>query len=470
MVIFLPDEIWMQIFSHFNVVLQDVYRDLEPFQTLTALSLVSRRFHHMAQSPLYRTVLLWGLNDLYFGDHHELYLRLAKALANNPQLGLSTREISLAHGNLSIEDDLMDLLGDRIESLNISSEFIDLLKRDIIFGRKGSGIASFLLALMPRVRLVELYFYKESSLTLPYLLGGWFSQSTGEPHTVANHLHNLQELRITAAQGQTCVYIDYFEPILLHPNLRTLKLSGFDWTEDRIMDMEWQDYPCNLRQLNLDECIVDASTMRDVLSRCTKLEIFTITAGNYDIANYSLYGDWKGGLYEFGDVLRELGQNLVRFELDTFAYRDNRAATGKIGPLQSLKALTDLSIARNNFIGEEDDPSAIPLAEALPTSIEVIDFKADIIDPQMRQGVYGYENLHDEMHGLAVGGQFPSLREITLFRPGIPIQHGFEREVPGWDIEDTPLAVGSAFECTYPIYMKLSMKRRGDGSERVQST
>ncbi|KAH7254792.1 hypothetical protein B0J15DRAFT_549344 [Fusarium solani] len=426
MVVFLPDEIWMQIFSHFNVVLQDVYRDLEPFQTLTALSLVSRRFHHMAQSPLYRTVLLWGLNDLYFGDHHELYLRLAKALANNPQFGLSTREISLAHGNLSIEDDLMDLLGDRIESLNISSEFIDLLKRDIIFGRKGSGIASFLLALMP-------------------------------------------QLRITAAQGQTCVYIDYFEPILLHPNLRTLKLSGFDWTEDRIMDMEWPDYPCNLRQLNLDECIVDASTMRDVLSRCTKLEIFTITAGNYDIANYSLYGDWKGGLYEFGDVLRELGQNLVRFELDTFAYRDNRAATGKIGPLQSLKALTHLSIARNNCIGE-DDPSAIPLAEALPTSIEVIDFKADTIDPQIRQGVYGYEKLHDEMHGLAVGGQFPSLREITLFRPGIPIQHGFEREVPGWDIEDTPLAVGSAFEYTFPIYMKLSMKRRGDGSERVQSS
>ncbi|WAO95758.1 F-box domain-containing protein [Fusarium falciforme] len=465
MVIFLPDEIWMQIFLHFNVVLQDNYRDLEPLKTLTALSLVCRRFHHLVQTPLYRTVVPWGLNEYYFGDH----LLLATALASNPHLGFSTREISLANGNLSIEDNLMDLLGDRIGSLNMSSEFIDLLKRDIIFGRKGSGVASFLLALLPRLRLMELYFYKETSLTLPYLLGGWLSQNTGEPHTIANHLHNLQELRITAAQGQTCVYIDYFESILLDPNLGKLGLSGFDWTDGRIMDMEWSDYPCNLRQLNLDKCIVDASTMRDVLSRRKRLEDFTIVAGNYDIANYSLYGDWKGDLYEFGDVLRELGQNLVRFGLDTSAYQHNRNATGKIGSLQSLKALTHLSIARNDFVGAEDNPSAIPLAEALPTSIEVIDFKTDVIDYQMRQGVYGYEKLHDEMHGLALGGQFPSLREITLFRPGMPVQHGFEREVPGWDIEDTPWAVGSAFEYEYYTYMELCMKRRDDGSERVQN-
>lgn len=469
MAIFLPDEIWRQIFSHFEMVLHDGYRNLEPLKNLTALSLVSRRFHHMAQSPLYRTVLLWGLNDLYFGDRHELYLRLAKAPANNAQLGLSTREISLAHGNLSIEDDIMDLLGDRIESLNIPSEFIDLLKRDIIFGRKGSGVASFLLALMPRVRLVELCLYNETSLALPYLLGGRLSQNTGEPHTVANHLHNLQELRITAAQGQTCEYIDCFESIFLHPNLRILKLSGFDLTEDNIMDTEWPDYPCNLRQLNLDKCIVDASTIRDVLSCCKKLEIFTITAGSYDTAGDLLYRVWKVDLNEFGDVLRELGQNLVKFELDTSAYRRVRDAAGKIGSLQSLKALTHLSIARDDFVGAEDDPSAIPLAEALPTSIEVMGFKEDATNFQLVQEAYEYKKMHDEMYGLAVGGQFPGLREITLLRQGIPEKHRFEREVPGWDIEDTDWPVGSAVENEYYTYMELCMKRRDDGSERVQN-
>lgn len=473
MAIFLPNEIWGQIFSHLKVNLRDEYRDLEPLKTLTALSLVSRRFHDLAQTPLYRTLLLWGLNDSYFDDRHDLHFLLAKALANNPQLGLSAREISLAHGNLSIEHNLMNLLTHRIGSLKMSSEFTDLLKRDIIFGQRGSGVASFLLALMPRVRLVELYFYKESSLALPYILGGRLSQDTVKPHTVANHLHHLQELRITSAQGQTCVNISDFELILLHPNLRTLQLSGFDWTENKIMYMKWPNYPCNLRQLNLDACIVDASTMRDVLSRCTKLEIFTISAGSPGIAGQIPYRDWNVDLNEFGDILRELGQNLVKFELDTWAYRRVRDARGKIGSLQSLKALTHLSIARNDFVGAEDHPSAISLVEALPISIEVMDFKGDVIDSQMGHEEYRYEKMHDEMYRLAVGGQFPSLRAMTLFRPGIPKQHRFQRKVPGWDVEDTPSVVGSALEALeYPYYvdMILYMQRRDNGSKGVQES
>lgn len=461
MVIFLPDEIWRQIFSYFQVVLEHDYRDLEPLKTLTALSLVDRQSHYLAQSLLYRTILLWGLNDFYFGDRHDLHLLLAKALVNNPQLGLSTREISLAHGNLSLENDLMDLLGDRFGSLSMSSEFIDLLKRDIFFGRKGSGVASFLLALMPRVRLVELYFEKETSLALLHILGGRPSQNAGKPHTVANHLHNLQELRITAAQGQAYLYIDCFESILLHPNLRTLKLSEFAWTEDAVMSMELPNYPCNLRQLNLDKCVVDSSTMRHVLSRCPKLETFTITAGSYALLSIDhLYSEWEVNLNEFGDALRELGQNLVRFELDMSTYRYSRDATGKIGSLQSLKALTHLSIPRNDFVGAEDDMTAVPLAEALPTSIEVMDFKEDITDSEMGQEVYGYEKMHDELYSLAVGGRFPNLREITLFRQGIPDEHRFEREVPGWDVEDTDWLHG------YPFYdyMQLCMKRMDDGS------
>ncbi|KAI8712650.1 hypothetical protein NCS52_01363600 [Fusarium sp. LHS14.1] len=473
MAIFLPNEIWGQIFSHLKVVLQDEYRDLEPLKTLTALSLVSRRFHNLAHTALYHTLLLWGLNDSYFDDRHDLHFLLAKTLANNPQLGLSTREISFAHGNLSIEHDVINLLGHKIGSLNMSSEFTNLLQRDIMFGQRGSGVASFLLALMPRVRLVELYFYKESSLALPYILGGRLSQDTIKPHTVANHLHHLQELRITSAQGQSCVNIDDFELILLHPTLRTLQLSGLDWTENKIMDMEWPDYPCNLRQLDLDECIVDASTMRDVLSRCTKLEISTISARSHGIAGQIPYRDWNMDLNEFGDVLRELGQNLVEFELDTWAYRRVRDARGKVGSLQSLKAVTHLSIARNDFVVAEDDPRAIPLVEALPTSIEIVDFKGDVIDSQMGHEEYRHEKMHDEMYRLAVGGQFHSLRAMTLFRPGIPRQHRFQRKVLGWDVEDTPSVVGSAFEALeypYHVDMTLYMQRRDDGSEGVQES
>ncbi|UPK95793.1 hypothetical protein LCI18_006728 [Fusarium solani-melongenae] len=482
MAIFLPDEIWRQIFSHFEMALHNGDGNLKSVKNLAALSLVSRRFHHIAQSLLHRTIQLWRLHNLFFGAGHELYLRLAKAIANNPQLGLLTREISLAHGaptahvTLSIDDNLMDLLRNRIELLNISSEFIDLLKRDIIFGQQGSGVASFLLALMPRVRLVELWFYDEIPLALPYLLGGRLSQNTGEPHTVANHLHNLQELRIVAAHRQTCAYNDCFGSIFLHPNLRTLKLSRFDWSEETITDMEWPDYPCNLRQLNLNRCIVDASTIRNVLSCCTKLQNFIITADSYDTYSDPRYRDWKVDLNEFGDVLRELGQNLVKFEFGTPAYERVRLATGKVGSLQSLKALTHLSIARNDFIGAEDDfvrpkddLSAIPLAEALPTSIEVMDFKEDTPHARMIQGVYWYGKMHDEIYSLAVGGQFPSLREIKLLRRGIPEDHRFEREVPGWDVEDTNRSVSSVLVYEDYTKMTLCMKRRDGGSERVQN-
>ncbi|EEU37122.1 uncharacterized protein NECHADRAFT_86731 [Fusarium vanettenii 77-13-4] len=410
MVFFLPNEIWSQIFSHFKVVLYGLHRDLEPLKTLTALSLVSRRFHDLAQTPLYQTVLLWGINDYYSEDHHGPHFHLAKALANNPQLGLSTREISLTHGNLPSKHNLMSFLGDQIESPNISSEFIDLLKRDIIFGWRGSGVASFLLALMPRVRLVELYFYKEPSMSLPYILGGRLSYNSGEPHTVANHLHHLQELRITSAQAQT-----------------------------------W-------------------------------LEVFTVSAGSRSLARQTPYIDWNVDLNEFGDVLRELGQNLVKLELVTRSYRHvlGLDVSGKVGSLQSLKSLKHLSISRNDFVGAEDDPTTIPLVEALPTSIEVMDFREDVTDSQMRQAEYGYEKMHDEIYGLAVGGQFPGLRKITLFRRGIPTKHRFQREVPGWDVEDMPPCVNGplweALKHPYYTYLTLYMQRRDDGSEGVQDS
>ncbi|KAL2673858.1 hypothetical protein Neosp_012302 [[Neocosmospora] mangrovei] len=213
--------------------------------------------------------------------------------------------------------------------------------------------------------------------------------------------------------------------------------------------------------------------MRNVLSRCTKLEIFTISAGSPGIAGQIPYRDWNVDLNEFGDILRELGQNLVKFKLDTWDYRCVRDAMGKVRSLQSLKALTHLSIARNDFVGAEDDPSAIPLAEALPPLIEIMDLKEDKTDSQMGQEVYGYEKMHDEMYRLAVGGQFPSLREMRLSRCGIPRQHRFQREVPGWDVEETAFVLGSelyALEFPYYTAMKLHMKRRDDGSEGVRDS
>ncbi|KAJ4327370.1 hypothetical protein N0V84_002141 [Fusarium piperis] len=418
MVIFLPDEIWRQIFSHFEVVLQDDYRDLEPLKTLTALRLVSRRLSYLAQTLLYRTVLLWGLNDFYIGDRHDLHVLLATVLASHPQLGRLTRGISLAHGNLTVEDDPMTLLRKRITSLSMSSRFKDRLRREFIFGRNGAGVASFLLALMPK--------------------------------------------------GQTCISINYFESVLLHPNLRTLKLSGFDWTENRVMDMEWQGYPCDLRQLNLDRCIVDASTMRDVLSRCKNLEVFTITMGSHDLTGHRPYQEWEVDLYEFGDALRELGQQLVKFELDTSDYKCNGEATGKIRSLCNLKSLRHLSIARNDFIAKEDDPGAIQLSEALPMSIEVMDFKEDVTDLHLGQEEYEYGRMYDALYGLLVGGQFTSLRELTMIRLGTPEKDRFKREVPGWDVEERGWYVDVSPDYDCYTSMELFMKRRGHGSGRVE--
>ncbi|RSL66593.1 hypothetical protein CEP54_003752 [Fusarium duplospermum] len=472
MTISFPDEIWRHIFSHFEVVLEDDYRDLEPLDTLTALSLVNRRFYLIAQGFLYRTLLLWGLNDFYFGDRRELHVLLATTLASNPRLGMFTREISLAHGNLEDGDEPMKSIRNFVPSLNMSQVFKDWLNREFIFGRKGSGIASFLLALMPRVQLVELRFYKEPTTTLPWILGGWSDGSMGEstnehgrPHTVSNYLHDLQELRVEAGFGQTCIYITYFETILLHPNLRTLKLSGFDWTEPRIIDMRWQGYPSNLRQVNLDKCIVDASTVRDVLSRCKGLEVLTITAGSFDLVPHLRPRVWEIDLYEFGDVLRGLGQKLVMFELDTYEYRYNGVPRGKIGSLDNLKALRYLSISRNDFIGPEDDSGAINgfhLAEVLPTSIEVMDFREDMSEQALGQNEYEYGRLHDDIYSVLVCGRFPSLRKLELTRLGIPRRDAFNMEVPGWTIKDGAWFLDVSPDYELFTHMELTMERKHD--------
>ncbi|RSL54563.1 hypothetical protein CEP53_007389 [Fusarium sp. AF-6] len=477
MVPFLPDEIWKQIFSHFEVFLEDDYRDLEPLETLTALSLVSKRFYEMSQYYLYRTVLLWGLNDFYFGDPHKLHLLLAAALASNRQLGMFTREISLAHGNLENDAGPMIPINNFIPSLNMPQGLKDWLHREFIFGRKGSGIASFLLALMPQVQLVELRFYKEPTTTLPWLLGGWFDENMGEPtnedgrpQTVANHLHDLRELRIDAGYGQTCIYITYFESILLHPNLQTLKLSGFDWTKSRTTDMLCPGYPSNLRQVNLDKCIVDASTVRDILSRCNNLEVLTVTTGHHDIAGHLLSAGWEIDLSECGDVLRELGQKLVMFELDTYEYRYNGEPRGKIGPLENLKALRFLSISRNDFIGPEDDPDAtngLHLADVLPTSIEVMDFKEDMPDQDLGQDEYKYGRLHDDIYGLLVCAQFPNLRKLVLTRLGIPQRDGFRMEVSGWDIQDGGWFLDVSPDYDLFTHMELNIERKDDDPESI---
>ncbi|KAM0430047.1 hypothetical protein ACHAPT_006053 [Fusarium lateritium] len=478
MTILLPNEVWRHIFSYFEAVLHDDLRDLKPLKTLATLSLVCRGFRGLAQSLLYRTVLLWGLNNSFLGDPHERHVLLAAALANHPQLGLSTREISLAHGNLTIEDDLMDFLGEAISSLNMQPAFKEWLEYEITFGKKGCGVASFLLALMPNVRLVELCYHKEPSTILPWILGAWINSNEdeptgrdGRPNTVANHLHNLEELRIVPGLGHRAIYITYFESVLLHPTIRTLKLSQFDWTRNRIKDMQWPHHPCNLRQLNLDECLVDASTVSHVLSRCRKLEIFTIEMCNPEKAGVDLRthgpglghshdGKWDVDLYEFGDALRELGQNLVRFDLGVFDYEQTFGVTAKVGSLRNLTRLRHLAIARNTLVGQEDDSAAIPLADVLPTSLETLEFKEDV--PLMWDDDQSEHNrrMNDEVAGLVAGDQFPNLRELTMLRYGFPRTDRFEREMYRWDAEERGPYIDVTPDYAEYTHMELYMRRK----------
>lgn len=472
----LPDEIWRDIFANFEGDLPyekwwmyGVEVDLSPIKTLMSISLACKRFHRIVEPLLYRTILVAAHNN----DNEECLVQLTKRLVSNPQLGHDIRTITLGNGYRRGDDDFREALRSTWLSLDAPISFKRQLGKEIADHRV-VGMAPLILALSPQVRLVDTTFDNTSPCTMWILSGrpdlemslkeDYYDDTElaeedeealkeyelGRGETCANYgLPHLEEVRIRHGDcTDSHTPIDDLEPILLHPNLKTLRLLGIGWLSSPISRFKFPNEPCNLETLELKECLFDHLTLRNILTRCKKLKWLSMETA--DARRHDMHIDeeeWDIDLSKIGDVLRRLGHNLEYFSLQTIEYDNWGFCNGRLLSLCNLKALRHLKVILNNLTGRVRDPwetdleQEIPLAEALPPMIETLHLHWD--EEYYSHGEYKRfcNNINGAVFKLLMAADsFPNLRKISIERHGGERQKGeseWDKSVDGWEVEVT---------------------------------
>ncbi|KAM0431480.1 hypothetical protein ACHAPT_005458 [Fusarium lateritium] len=466
----IPDEIWRDIFSYFECDLPlekwwmyGAQLDHTPLKTLMSICRVGRRFYRVVRPLIYRKVLIDA-----FDEAEGRYDQLLRTLVSNPQLGRGIRTITLGDGYQVREYDFEDAMKSTWLSLDAPMAFKKQLGQEIEQDRT-IALAPLILALTHQVRLVDCTYSSQSQCT-PWILSGrpdldiairrspfdaelaqddvqaLEAYRVEQGDSYANYrLPNLEEVRIrTGDCTDDNTPINTLEPVLLHSNLKTLRLLGISWLGHLLNDLKFPNEPCNLEYLDLKECLFDYLSLENILTRCKKLKWLSMETADCRRHNQSHDdGEWEIDLGKFGNVLRRLGQNLEYFSLHTIEFETDGWCEGRLGSLRNLQALHHLRVILNNFTGRVRDPwetdrePEIPLAEALPPMIETLHLHWD----DMYYDHNSYKRYCDNINGAVVklleAGGFPNLRKVSIERYGGKREAEFDKSVDGWHVEVT---------------------------------
>ncbi|RBR04808.1 hypothetical protein FVER53590_02462 [Fusarium verticillioides] len=378
---FLCNEIWDLVFSNFEdtIDVEDgsdhgLYpspKDTD-IPTLKSLCLVSHQFYRLARRNLYHTI---SGGKLYGQQNNTRMCLLARTLLLNPELRSEIRAIDLSSSadwkTSLVNSDFWPPSIERVEPTQLR----DLLREDIEKSSATGAGTCFLLALMPKLRMVVLSDPQTHSKALTWILGGEMRTpqpgTADRPELVANFLGQLEEihwspLRTRLEDSGTCST----QYLLLLPSIKRLFLTPFAPTFT-ISHPVVPDFQSGLQSLTLDAGMITPAFLHYSLSRCKALQYLDLDLTDcYDVDEEDL----TVNLYDFGSILREFGQALVGLRLrfcDCEEY-----ARGKIGSLQGLERLRHLSapifvlaeshLFRSIFVLEEDpDEKWMQLARRL---------------------------------------------------------------------------------------------------------
>ncbi|RBR05652.1 uncharacterized protein FIESC28_11315 [Fusarium coffeatum] len=455
----LPDEIWHQIFANFedympfkNWWMYGAQLNHESPRTLFSLSQVSRRFRRVAQSFLFRTLLLEGSDDQVL-----VQMLLLRTLSEDPKLGQHVRNVSLDDStgsplrksttlaNIPVES----ILRKALSSLNLPPSTTKWLEKSI---SDGCAFGILAMAYMAQAQFVDCTVARVGS-PLPFMLSGHLGLEDGllsQPRVEAqvqeiNHqdndktndkhpsivmgkmpktysFPNLTEVRIRVGGFEEVLPAFVIEPILLHPTLKTLRTFGIDWSGNTSRQLRWPDRVSNLRCLDLKESVIDANGLRSVLTRCPILKGLSIQLASWSSDQDREEGSWIVDLDDFGNVLRQFGRGLEEFDIHTLGYSSEHSTDGRLGLLQALSSLKHLKTDKEVLLGPVTDPDeevglpAFHLGEALPPSLETL-YLHCVND---NYGEYWYERrrqiVNKEIHDLIIQDRLPDLREIQVER------------------------------------------------------
>lgn len=446
-------------------------------KTLTSISLVSKHFHRVAQPLIYRPVLLGG--D-YKRDWNKQ--QLTRTLATSTELGFNTRTISFDDCKARMTPDFVSILQALLPSLDLPTAMQRQMEIELEKSRDPRNpdiylrIDLFILALMPRVRLVDFTYCNSQALI--WMMSGRADvryqlilnpddegrhkkkgEVMEEPRSdkaemkgpqdlsrssFANYgLPHLEELRLRAADYRYgSKPIHHIEAALLHANLKTLRLFGSNWLRRSLDLLKWPKEPCGVQFLELRESLVEASSLRLILTRFTSLRTLIIHLGDRDRQHY--HEQWVLNLNEFGSILRELGQDLVELSLQTNNFMDFRDGTGEyeayLGSLVELRSLRHLSVVMKHLVDDilqREDREEIPvLADILPPSLETLYLHYDGL-PWDNREVYSHRCsfVNGVVRMLLEHGQMHNLRQVIIERYfNDSLEGEFDGQVAGWDM------------------------------------
>ncbi|CAG9987746.1 unnamed protein product [Clonostachys byssicola] len=252
-------------------------------------------------------------------------------------------------------------------------------------------------------------------------------------------LPDLKEIRRRYISPRACAAISGFQDVLYHPRVETLRLQGFLWNNKEInQEATFSEISCNLKQLQLESCLVNDRALENILTRCTQLHYLSITLP--DIRRVGFMGmSPTVSVKEMGHVVRQHGTKLQTFELDTFDYNYFYRAKRPLGSLRTLESLRHLKISAGDLLklkasavegdvdtddeeeeeeDEDEDVFSAPLKDNLPLGLETLYIvrtsrKVELRDSQLLEAV----------------------RDIIRYKPFTKLRK-VEVEITGWLLRD----------------------------------
>jgi hypothetical protein len=426
----IPDEIWQQIFTHFQGTFDD--GDDSGYASLITLGLTCRRFQRIAQFSLYHTVVVKNMR-VHF-------TKISEAIIANPKLGNLIRTLTIKDNYF--EEDMANSYESFYEFTkdrsNLPANFKKIYESadcpDVVI----FNYVIFCHAFMSNLESLHLKF--SNTPLLAWVLSGRpdieFDEDcslkrmrpttdeeapgaaiTTNPDAFSNFgFPQLKELRLVSDNADS-TDIAELEPILLHPGIEKLCLSRLFWSEVTLTNMQWSEISSSIRVLELNECILDAQGTKNMLQRFPKLQSLTLSYAEVEefLDNYNadFEDDLAINLDEIGQSLREYGKDLVELSINIHD-QSMVGIDGSLGSLRSLHSLRRLSVSAFDLCwrSNEKDSVVADLCESLPRSLQILDLYCT---HWRYSSTERPDKIHQEFYEMFASAEFPNIHKARVF-------------------------------------------------------
>jgi hypothetical protein len=407
-------------------------------------------------------------------DEKLVQARVLRTLSEHPQLGQHVHNVSfdddaegayLRHQPLD-RDTLHKILRASLDSISLPPPVMRGIKESLLERRQRSGIGALFMAYMPQSHFVDCTVHRDDT-PLPLMLSGclgleesllgdldgqdkedqedtktYGQQRKTRPKDMptACTFPHLTEVCIRTANYEDVTPFSTIQPIFRHPTLKTLRALGIDWIGKDKKPLMWPTQDSNLQYLDLKESIVDSAGFGDILTRCPSLKGLSIEMAAHHRESLEHSENWEVDLDEFGKLLRQFGQNLEEFAINTVNYNNFHGTQGRLGSLQTFTSLKHLKTGRDELLGpirglyDEEETPALRFDEALPPFLETLFLYPSRYD-------YGSRNraAREELQEFITRCEMSNLREIQVELNYSETDEEWDPDskVKGWDVSVT---------------------------------